>query len=465
MFLKYFYDPHFAHASYMVGCQKTGTAIVIDPGRSISEYIDAARREGLNITMAIETHIHADFVSGLREFGHQTGAQLLVSDEGPQEWKYEFVKNYTHRKLKHGELFNVGNIEFNVMHTPGHTPESISLLLTDKGGGADEPMGIFTGDFVFVGAIGRPDLLEKVAGQDNTAEAGARDLYTSLQHFKQLPEYCQVWPAHGAGSACGKGLGAVPSTTVGYEKRFSAALQYSNENEFVGYVLDEQPPAPGYFALMKKINKDGPALLSELTSVPVLDASALAEAKQTGILVDLTNTRDFQHSHIQDSINIPLGMLASWAGWLLDYTRPVYLIGTLDNAGQEQQALQILRKMGVDNIAGIFDRSLLLSNTDSNSYAAASPQEAAQLIESGEAVIVDVRGEDERQSTGFIEESLPIFLGQLPHAAGSLPKDKIIITQCASGIRSAVAASIILRTGRQVLNLEGGFQAWSKAGQ
>lgn len=237
MLLTYFYDAALAHASYMVGCQKTGEAIIIDPGRGIQQYLDAAVDEGLKIVAAADTHIHADYVSGARELADQHGAKLYLSDEGPAEWKYLFADQYPHQLLTDGDTFSIGKVDLKVLHTPGHTPESLSFLLTDRGGGADQPMGIFTGDFVFVGSIGRPDLLEQAAGIMGTAEPGARDLFHSAQRFTQLPDYLQVWPAHGAGSACGKGLGAIPSSTVGYEKRFNPALQYTDEQEFVDYIL------------------------------------------------------------------------------------------------------------------------------------------------------------------------------------------------------------------------------------
>jgi len=221
MLLKYFYDSALAHASYMVGCQRAKVAVVVDPGRDIEQYLEMATREDLKLIAVAETHIHADYVSGARELADRVGAKLYVSDEGPAEWKYLYADQYDHQLVKDGGSFMIGNIQFDVLHTPGHTPESISFLLTDQGGGANKPMGIFTGDFVFVGSIGRPDLLEAAAGLANTAEPGARDLFQSAERFKQLPDYLQVWPAHGAGSGCGKGLGSISSSTVGYEKLFN----------------------------------------------------------------------------------------------------------------------------------------------------------------------------------------------------------------------------------------------------
>ena len=265
MLLKYFYDQTLAHASYLVGCQKSGTAMVVDPGRDVEPYLQVAAENGMKITGVAETHIHADYVSGAHELAARIGAKLYVSDEGPAEWKYQYATRYDHQLLKDGDEFKVGNIKFTVVHTPGHTPESISFLLTDQGGGATEPMGIFTGDFVFVGSIGRPDLLEEAAGIFGSAKVGAHDLFASVQKFRALPDYLQIWPAHGAGSACGKGLGAIPSSTVGYEKRFNPALQFTDEGEFVDYILADQPEAPKYFAVMKRVNKVGPELLGTVT--------------------------------------------------------------------------------------------------------------------------------------------------------------------------------------------------------
>ena len=258
MLLKYFYDEKLAHASYMVGCQRAKEAVIVDPGRDIEQYLAMAEKEGVKIVAVAETHIHADYVSGARELADRVNAKLYVSDEGPAEWKYLYLDGYDSKLLHDGDHFMIGNIRFDVLHTPGHTPESISFMLTDQGGGADKPMGIFTGDFVFVGSIGRPDLLEEAAGLMGTAEPGARDLFKSAERFKSLPDYLQVWPAHGAGSACGKGLGAIPSSTVGYEKLFNPALQFSDEEEFVQYILADQPEAPKYFAVMKRVNKEGP---------------------------------------------------------------------------------------------------------------------------------------------------------------------------------------------------------------
>jgi hydroxyacylglutathione hydrolase len=233
MLLRYFYDQKLAQASYFVGCQATGEALVIDPARHVEPYLATAEAEGMRLVAAAETHIHADFVSGARELAERTGATLYLSDAGDQDWKYLYADQYRHVPLRDGDTFCVGNIHFEVWHTPGHTPEHISFLMTDTAG-ANRPMGLFSGDFVFAGDVGRPDLLEKAAGIANTAETGARQMFHSLQRFKGLPDYLQLWPGHGAGSACGKALGAIPSSTIGYEKLFNWALSMRQKSHSSG---------------------------------------------------------------------------------------------------------------------------------------------------------------------------------------------------------------------------------------
>ena len=243
MLLERFYDDKLAQASYLVGCAATGEALVIDPHRDVAQYVRAAEAEGLRITHVTETHIHADFVSGSRELAQRTGATLLLSAEGGSDWQYAFAREAGAVLLRDNDVFRVGNIAVRVLHTPGHTPEHLSFMITDTAS-TDRPMGVFTGDFVFVGDVGRPDLLERAAKMRGTMEVGARALYRSLQAFKRLPDYLQLWPGHGAGSACGKSLGAVPSTTVGYERIANWGFADMTEDRFVEAVLAGQPEPP-----------------------------------------------------------------------------------------------------------------------------------------------------------------------------------------------------------------------------
>lgn len=460
MLLKYFYDSSLAHASYMVGCQRAEVAVVVDPGRDIEQYLEMAEREGLKLTAVAETHIHADYVSGARELADRVGAKLYVSDEGPAEWKYEYAKEYDHQLLHDGDSFTVGNIKFDVLHTPGHTPESISFVLTDQGGGADEPMGIFTGDFVFVGSIGRPDLLEEAAGLADTAEPGARDLFHSAERFKQLPDYLQVWPAHGAGSACGKGLGAIPSSTVGYEKLFNPALQFTDEEEFVKYILADQPEAPKYFAVMKRVNKKGPELLKDRGLPESQPIDNLTSALDSSTVIDLSASKQFGEAHVPRTINIPVPMLAGWAGWLVDYAQPTYLIASPD---QLPEATRVLRKIGLDDVRGYFDVAKVReAGLATESYESATPANLQSRIELREVALIDVRSQEE-WNRGHIPTAEHRFLGRLPDNLDTIPTDQPIVVQCQSAARSAIAASIVQATGREVVNMTGGFGAWEKA--
>lgn len=468
MLLKYFYNQKLAQASYMVGCQATGEALIVDPGRDIQMYLDAAAANGMRIMGATETHIHADFVSGARELAERTEATLYLSDEGDAEWKYRYLEGYAHQLLKDGDHFTVGNIRLEVMHTPGHTPEHLSFLLTDMGGGADRPMGIFTGDFVFVGSVGRPDLLEKAAGIADTSVLGAKQMYRSLQRFKELPDYLQVWPGHGAGSACGKGLGAIPSSTIGYEKLFNPALAYDNEADFIDYLLAEQPEPPTYFAVMKQVNKAGPDVLGALPTVERLDAAQLPQLLSQGAMVIDTRPSDaFAPAHLAGTINIPAPMLPAWTGWLVAYDKPFYLI---IEPNELQDAVRDLIAIGLDQIGGYIEPSALqqpfdkLRDRQTQSYQTTTPQQIAPQLLNRDVTLVDVRSEAEWEG-GHLPGATHIMLGYLSKQAHDVMNGKPIVVQCRSGARSAIAASILQAQGaKQVINMMGGYQAWARAG-
>ncbi|MGI9516305.1 MAG: MBL fold metallo-hydrolase, partial [Pirellulaceae bacterium] len=433
------------------------------PGRDIQQYLDTAKKEGMKIIGVTETHIHADYVSGARELADRIGATLYVSDEGPAEWKYEYASQYPHQMLKEGDTFRAGMVEFKVLCTPGHTPESISFMLTDKGGGADKPMGIFTGDFVFVGSIGRPDLLEEAAGIANTAEPGARDLFRSAERFKQLPDYLQVWPAHGAGSACGKGLGAIPSSTVGYEKMFNPALQFTDEQAFVDYILAEQPEAPKYFALMKRVNKEGPDLLGEAGLPHKLSTDQLLETVQKApMVVDTAPNKKFANAHVAGTISIQPKYIAMWGGSLIDYDQPVYLIASQHDL---PEVVRIMRKIGIDKIGGYFDADEVAEGGfNTASIKQGSPTELADEISSGQVELFDVRGSAEWHES-HIPGAEHHFLGKLRQQADLFTPDKTYVMQCRTGGRSIIAASIAQAAGaRKVINLDGGIVAWAGDG-
>ncbi|MCB0193715.1 MAG: MBL fold metallo-hydrolase [Anaerolineae bacterium] len=461
MLLKYFYDDKIAHASYMVGCQATGEALIVDPGRDIAPYVAFAEENGMQIIAVTETHIHADFVSGARELAEQVGAKLILSDEGDKDWKYQYLAEYDHELVYDGTVFKIGNIKIEVMHTPGHTPEHISFLVTDTAG-ADQPIGIFTGDFVFVGDIGRPDLLEEAAKIKDTAEPGARQMWQSLQRFSQLPDYLQVWPAHGAGSACGKALGAIPSSTVGYEKLFNWAFQHEDEDEFVKALLAGQPEAPKYFAMMKKLNKEGPAVLNGLPQPEQLDAKQLKSVLAEGLKVIDTRSQElFAAQHIPGTLNIPLDQsFTNWVGWLLDYEQPFYLI--IDSASINEVVHDLIY-IGLDNLGGYFDPEVVESASETQCYASVKPSDIAEQVLDGEVVVLDVRAKSEWEE-GHIPTAHHIMLGYLPDRVQELPTDKPIVVHCLSGSRSAIGASLLQAKGiENVINLDGGYTEWAAA--
>ncbi|HTK50220.1 MAG TPA: MBL fold metallo-hydrolase [Gemmatimonadaceae bacterium] len=469
MHFQRFYDVKLAQASYLIGCQATGEAIVVDPNRDVDQYVDAAAAQGFRVTHVTETHIHADFVSGARELAARTGAQLLLSGEGGPEWRYAYAGESHARLLRDGDTFRVGNIELEVMHTPGHTPEHLSFLVTD-GAAIAGPWGILTGDFVFVGDVGRPDLLERAAGYAGTMEAAARTLHRALQRFRTLPDHLQVWPGHGAGSACGKALGAMPSSTVGYEKRANWGLADLDEATFVGLVLEGQPEPPRYFAEMKRINRDGPRVLGGLPRPVHLPAHALAPlVSAEEIVVDTRSAAQYAAEHVPGTLNIPLdGSFTTWAGWLLPYDRDIHLL--VDSAACAHcvdAAVRDLAMIGLDRVRGVLGAESIAEwgrMAPLTTVRQTTPREAAESIGRGEAVLVDVRGRAEWEAA-HPAGATNIPLGHLVDRRDELPRHRSIIVQCGTGARSAIAASVLERLGiTRVANLVGGMAAWERAG-
>lgn len=460
MLLRYFYDERLAQASYLVGCVKTGEALVVDPNRNIGPYLQAAEKEGLRITHITETHIHADFVSGSRELAAATGATMFLSDEGDADWKYQFADQPNAVLVTDGDTWMVGNIKVEVLHTPGHTPEHISFMITDTAG-ADKPMGIFTGDFIFVGDVGRPDLLEEAAGMVGTKEVGARLQYKSVARFKELPDYLQVWPAHGAGSACGKALGAIPSSTLGYEKLFNPAFQFAEEDKFVDWLLAGQPEAPRYFAQMKKVNKEGPALLKDLPEPKQIDRTALDEIIASGSFVaDMRSRPDYVAAHVPGTVSVPERKdFSTFVGWFVDFDAPFYFV--TPSAAVVDSIIAALRGIGVDNVGGYALPDVVSGATDKLPEWSAA--ELGERLPRNGMVVLDVRNKTE-----YIEEHIKgakhIQLGQLPKHLNEIPRDRTVVTNCQSGYRSQIAASLLRTRGfDNVVNLKDGLELWSKA--
>ncbi len=471
MLLRLLYDDALAQASYLIGCQATGEAIIIDPERDVDRYLAVAKQEGLRLVAAAETHIHADFLSGSRELAAQ-GVKVYLSAEGGPDWQYQWPGEYKHQLLRHNDAFNIGNIRFRVLHTPGHTPEHICFEVTDLGGGASEPMGIVSGDFVFVGDLGRPDLLETAAGKQGAKEAGAHQLFASVQQFVKLPDYLQVWPGHGAGSACGKALGAVPQTTVGYETRFNPAIQSAIRNPqseitFTVFILKGQPEPPTYFARMKRLNRDGPQLLGKLPTpreIPALDLATL-DFKRAAIL-DTRVWSDFKAGHLPGALRDPLDrtfntIAASYASDDQD----IYVVAS---AAQVNDAVRALVRVGLDRITGFIDPATIKAYASSGGKLESTPEVdingAKEVIASG-ALVLDVRRKADEFDHSHIPGAVNIPHLRLAARLKDLPRNRKILVHCAVGSRSSRAVTLLQREGFDAVNMAGGFEAWSAAGK
>ncbi len=459
MLFKRFYDTQLAQASYLIGSIETKQAIVIDANVDIDQYLEASAQEGLSITHVAETHIHADFVSGSRELAARTGASLYLSDEGDADWKYAFARAARATLLRNGDGFAVGSLHIEALHTPGHTPEHLTFLVTDTTA-ATEPIGAVTGDFLFAGEVGRPDLLERAARMAGTMDAAARTLFRSLQEFRRFPDSLQIWPGHGAGSACGKDIGAMPQSTLGYERQTNWAFLVSDEDEFVRRVLAGQPDPPRYFAEMKRVNKAGPAL-----AITRFDDRVAAGA----LVLDTRSAEAYAVQHIPGTLNIPLNQsFVTWAGWLLPYDRDLVLIAG-DDSGCGEDARRSLALIGLDRVVGCFDSAIFDAWEADGRASAGVPRIDAGSLAAGLAddalAVVDVRSPGE-WAAGHIHGAINIPLGDLPDRLNDVPAGRPVVVHCQGGTRSAIAASLLQRdTPAMAINLAGGFKEWQAAGQ
>ena len=468
VFMRMIYDEKLAQAAYLIGCQRTGEAVVIDPERDVDRYIDLAKHNGLRIVATAETHIHADFVSGSRELAERIGAKVYVSDEGDADWKYEWVDkkvgggSYDHQLLKDGDSFKIGNIELKAIHTPGHTPEHIVFLVTDHGANATEPIGMATGDFVFVGDLGRPDLLETAAGHAGAMEPSARRLFSTVKKLGEIPDFVQVWPAHGAGSACGKALGAVPMSTFGYEKRFNPAIQAAaSEQGFVDFILTDQPEPPMYFANMKRDNKIGPPVLGGLPQPKKMSAADLAKLETSVVaIVDTRAWEDFRSGHIAGSLSFPLTKSFNTdAGSMVKDSDDIYLV--IDE-GDLDEAIRDLIRVGLDNIKGWCPTAEVGSMPELATIDEVDVDEAVGLVESHQVKVLDVRRQTEFAG-GHLPGAVNVAHTRLAGRMNEVPEGGRVLVNCRSGARSARASAYLKRAGYDVVNLRGGMLAWEKS--
>ena len=445
-----------AHLSYVVGDDHSGVCVVIDPRRDIGVYLAIAQRHNAQIVRILETHIHADFVSGSRNLAAKTGAPPFLSADGG----YEFP----HEKLGAGDRVSIGDLTFEVLRTPGHTPEHVAFVVSG-GHKAEERWGIFTGDTLFAGEVGRPDLL----GEEMRVRL-AHDLFHSLQALLQLGDELEVYPAHGQGSPCGAQIGARRMTTIGYEKLYNPKLQIQDENEFCKTVLADLQPAPAYYTRMKHVNAQAEACSAEVTTPAPLDAQSFAAEMATPntIVIDTREIEAFGGAHIPNSLNIPLRQeFPIWAGWMLEPDQRILLVVSEQN--DVELASYHMARVGLDNVIGflrrgfrdwteaglIFHKLPQMSVHELNATLETAP-DTQQLL--------DVRREDEWRQ-GHIRGALHIPASDLSARLDELDRAVPVAVYCSTGYRAGIAASVLKRSGcGAVFNVPGSIVAWKAAG-
>jgi len=467
MILERLYDESLAQASYIIACEKTKRAAVIDPTIDAGVYTRAAAAGKLTITHVLETHVHADFLSGGATLAAETGAELCLSAEGDARWGYDFASIPKARRLRDGDEISLGAVTLRALHTPGHTPEHLAFLVIDSTRGTS-PVGALTGDFIFVGDVGRPDLLERAAGAEGTMRAGASTLFKSLRKFlREQPDHLQLWPGHGAGSACGKSLGSMPASTLGYERLFNWALAQTSEEAFVNSVLKDQPPPPRYFAEMKKENR-----LGKVVRNPAPPAELPADSIQSALgggatVVDTRAREEFAAGHIPGTISIPFNRsFLNWAGALIDPARDIVVIA--ENAEAAKKIAADLGKIGLGRLRGWFAPAVIERWKTTASGLETTEQVSVRDIHnnaSSRTTIVDVRAPYE-WAEGHIPGAVHIPLAELPAKAAELAAaGNPVAVHCKGGGRSSIAASILRASGvASVSNISEGFDGWAAAG-
>lgn len=460
MFFYQRFVPGLAIYSYLVGDEKTKECAVIDPTRDVEEFVRVARAEGLVIRHILETHVHADFLSGAAELKQRTQALVHASGMGGPEW----TPPYADKVVRDGDEIVMGTLRLRALHTPGHTPEHLTWALFDHSRSKDTPWLLFTGDFLFVGDVGRPDLL----GEEARREL-AHQLHGSLfQKLPPLADFTEIFPAHGAGSLCGKALGSRGSSTLGFERRFNAALQPRAEEEWAQQLLQGMPLAPPYFRRMKKMNAAGVPLLGlELPGRRRFSAREVHDRVcERCLIVDVRSKEAFAAGHIPNAINIPQGPnLPTWAGWVLPYDRPILLV--LDDPADLSAVVTHLIRVGLDDVQGFLEGGIDAWETAGYSLSTLSTFSVHELDrrlkERQPLTVLDVRTEKEWEG-GHIEGALHIHGGQLQERFAEVPRDRPVAVMCGSGYRASIAASFLQREGyQQVANVLGGMSAWKGA--
>lgn len=463
MYFKQFYLGCLAHASYLIGSEDE--AVVVDPQRDVDQYLDEAEAQGLKIKYVIETHLHADFVSGHRELASRTGAEIVFGSKAEAA--------FPHRAVNDGDEIRIGKVVLRVMETPGHTPESISILVTDqeakrgRGEVENQPQKILTGDTLFVGDVGRPDL---AGGKGYTPPMMASMMYDTLHNkLLKLPNETEVYPAHGAGSMCGKNMSKETWSTIGEQRKVNYALQPMSKEEFVRMMTAELPDSPAYFPKDAEINRTGAPALEELPKPPALSPDRVKELSQTSVILDVRSAADFGAAHLPGSMNIGLaGQFAIWAGCLIPLGTPIILVA--DSEEKAGEAVTRLARVGHESVKGYLAGGIDAwreAGFTVNSIPQISVNELNERIsDSAPLQILDVRRPGEYTS-GHVPHAVTSPLLNLPKDVSNLKLKPELPTAiiCAGGYRSSAASSILEQHGfTNLLNVTGGTSAWINAG-
>lgn len=449
MLLKHFFLPKLAHSSYLLGGDRT--CAIIDPRRDVQIYIDAAEELDLKITHILETHLHADFISGHMDLARLTGAEIFAPASADCD--------FDHRPLSQDDTFSLEDISIRVLETPGHTPEHISYVVKDTARG-DDPAGVFCGDTLFVGDVGRPDLFP------GRARELADRLFDSLAKLLELPDFCEVYPAHGAGSLCGRAMGAKWRSTIGFERRYNPPLQIGDREDFITSLTTDMPPAPDHFSRCSDINRKGPAIVSQLPPMNKLDPREfrnMAE-KEDAFVLDVRRYDAFGGQHVPGSWSVDFtGNLPTFAGWVVPPEKDIYLVATDDREARE--ATVWLRRVGLDRVRGLLDGGMFAWATHglpTEHLPQLSALEAGERLSAG-MKLVDVRAPSEYQDShvsGAVNISAPDFRTRFEELD---PEEEIMLT-CSTGHRSTLAASILMSKGyRKFHNVAGGMKGLSAA--
>ena len=454
MIIRPFYLACLAHGSYLLGDEKTKTAVIVDPQRDVDIYVDEAVKLGLVIRHVMLTHFHADFVAGHLELRDRCGATIHLGDRAEADYPFD--------KLKNGTRLEFGSLGIGVLETPGHTPEGVCLTIYDLEKDMKNPVAVLTGDTLFIGDVGRPDLMASVGYK---AEDLASMLYDSLtKKLMPLPDETLVYPAHGAGSACGKNMSDERVSTIGEQKKYNYALKAKSRAEFITLVTADQPEAPAYFAHDADMNRREHGTLDKsLASLRELTPAEAEAAVKTGALIlDTRDPSDFAGAHWRGAINIGIdGKFAAWAGSVLEKERPIIIVA---DAGREKDSVRRLARVGIDRVAGVLHGGMLALDARPDLVERTPRLTARALAErlaaSDAPLVVDIRTDTER-AAGYVAGSLHLPLSQWPKRMAEIPQGQPVALYCAGGYRSSVAASLLRASGRTgVVDLIGGFAAW-----